>query len=93
MRMKISKMSKISQGKRQRAKQVEKLKNGIFDSMKPEQIISACKSGKWDVENLIMRSEIAVLPLAAHFGLDTSKSTTELKHSICDRLNSTLKNS
>ena len=85
MRTPKLKMSK-SQGKRQRSKQVEKLKNGIFDSMKPEQIISACKSGKWNVESLIMRGDIPVLPLAQHFNIDTKQPTGAIKYQIVDCL-------
>lgn len=87
------KMSKMSQGKRQRSTQVEKLKNGIFDSMKPEQIISACKSGKWNVENLIMRGDIPVLPLAQYFQIDTKQSTGAIKYAIVDCLKEIVKSS
>ena len=79
-------MSKISQGKRQRLKQSKKLTQKLFDGMKPGEIISACKSGKWDVESLILRGEVAVLPLAKHFGLDLTQSTSDLKHLIIGEL-------
>ena len=80
-------MSKISQGKGQRAKQVEKMTQKLFDGMKPEQIIIACKSGKWNVENLIMRGEIPVLPLAQHFNIETQQPTGAIKYQIVDCLN------
>ena len=55
--------------------------------MTTEQIIKACQSKKWDVENLILRGEVGVIPLAQHFGLDLTKSTSDLKHAIIDCLN------
>ena len=80
-------MSKISQGKRQRLKQSKKMTHKLFDSMNPEQIINACKSGKWNVENLILRGEIPILPIAQHFNIDTRKlSTGAIKYAIIDCL-------
>ena len=67
-------------------KQSKKLTQKLFDGMKPGEIISACKSGKWDFESLILRGEVAVLPLAKHFGLDLTQSTSDLKHMIIDCL-------
>ena len=80
-------MSKISQGKRQRMKQDNKMTHKLFDSMKPGEIISACKSGKWNVENLILRGEIPILPLAQHFHIDMRQlSTGAIKYQVVDCL-------
>ena len=86
-------MSKISQGKRQRLKQSENLRQGIFDSMTPEQIISAAKSLKLNVERLITRGEIPILPLAQHFNIDTRQlSTGAIKYQVIDAINETIAN-
>ena len=80
-------MSKIYQGKRQRAKQDNKMTHKLFDSMNPEQIISACRSLKLNAENLISRGEIPILPLAQHFNIDTRQlSTGAIKYAIIDAI-------
>ena len=84
-------MSKISQGKRQRLKQTEQLRQGIFDSMNPEQIINACRSLKLNVERLIMRGDMPVLPLAQHFNIETQQPTGAIKYQIVDCLNAIIK--
>ena len=84
-------MSKISQGKRQRLKQVENLRHGVFDGMKPEQIISAAKSGKLNIERLITHGEIPILPLAQHFNIDTRQlSTGAIKYQVIDAIQDTI---
>ena len=86
-------MSKISQGKRQRMKQDNKMTHKLFDSMKPGEIISACKSGKWNVENLILRGEIPILPIAQHFKIDARQlSTGAMKYAVIDAINETIAN-
>ena len=85
-------MSKVSQGKRQRLKQSENLRQGIFDSMTPEQIISAAKSGKLNVERLITHGEIPLLPLAQHFHIDMRQlSTGAIKYQVVDCIKETIK--
>ena len=86
-------MSKTSQGKRQRMKQSKKMTHKLFDSMKPGEIISACKSGKWDVKSLILRGEVPILPIAQHFKIDTRKlSTGAIKYAVIDAINETIAN-
>ena len=61
--------------------------------MTTAQIIEACQSGKWDVEKVILRSEVGILPLAKHFGLDLTQSTSELKYLIVDYINEVINTS
>ena len=85
-------MSKISQGKRQRLKQAEKMTQGLFDGMQPEEVINACRSLKLNVERLIMAGEIPVLPLAQHFQIDARKlSTGAIKYQVVNCIKETIK--
>ena len=86
-------MSKLSQGKRQRLKKSENLRHGIFDGMKPEQVIDTCRSLKLNVERLITYGEIPILPLAQHLNIDTRQlSTGAIKYAIIDAIIETIAN-
>ena len=74
-------------------KQSEKMTHKLFDGMKPGEIIDACKSGKWNAENLILRGEVPILPIAQHFKIDTRKlSTGAIKYAVIDAINETIAN-
>ena len=79
-------MSKVSQGKRQRLKQSDTMNQKLFAGMNPKQIITLCKSKRLNIERLIMAGDIPILPLAQHFGLDLTQSTSDLKNMIIDCL-------
>ena len=69
------------------------LKMTLGDSLTAEQIINACKSGKWTPEQIIMVHNFGVPKLINHFNLNPKLSTNELKHMIIDRLNAIIKHS
>ena len=58
----------------------------LFEGMNPEQIITLCKSKRLNVENLIMRGEIPVLPLAQHFNIETQQPTGAIKYQVIDAI-------
>ena len=60
--------------------------------MKPEQIINACKSGKWTPEQIVLKSGFGIVTLAKHFNLDTNRPTHEIKHEIVDCINEAITN-
>ena len=58
----------------------------LFERMNPEQIINLCKSERLNVENIMMRGDMPVLPLAKHFNISTSQPTGAIKYQVVDCL-------
>ena len=59
----------------------------LFDGMNPEQIITLCKSKRLNVEDIMMRGDMPVLPLAKHFNIDTKQPTGAMKYQVIDSIN------
>ena len=62
----------------------------LRDCLTVEQIINACKSGKWTPEQVVLVHNFGVPKLIQHFNLNPKLSTNDLKHQIIDRLNDTI---
>ena len=60
--------------------------------MTAENIISACKSGKWTAEEIILRNDFGTAKMISYFHLDARLATCELKHQVVDKINDLIGN-